>query len=172
MKKGFSFLELMMAVAILGTLASFVILQTAGARKSSLDNRRKSDLLNVQSALELYYAKASPKAYPESRASTPPNPPSFVPLALVLAPALVNNGFLSSLPEDPTYNPSGSLCGSLTWASRYYYSSDGSQYKILDGCPINSNIAKAAATDSFLDPARPANRSWMVCRGAQACESW
>lgn len=170
MKRAFTFLELIVAVAILGTLASFVILQTAGSRKTAFDNRRKSDLLNIQSALELHYA--ANKNYPATFAPNPGAAPGFIVITTTNLPTL--SGFLSSsLPQDPVYNSTNQSCGTLA-SSTYYYGSDGSQYKVLAHCPINSNIDKAASTDSFLDQLRQSgqDKSWSVCRGADACAKW
>lgn len=57
MKKGFTLLELVVAVAIIGVLASAVYLNVRGSINASRDARRKLDLKTAQTAISLYYAK-------------------------------------------------------------------------------------------------------------------
>ena len=62
MKKGFTLIELLIVVAIIGLLASIVLVGLGGARARGRDARRVADLSEVQNALELYYTKNN--AYP------------------------------------------------------------------------------------------------------------
>lgn len=55
-KKGFTLIELLIVVAILGLLASIVLVGLGGARARARDARRISDLRETQNALELYYS--------------------------------------------------------------------------------------------------------------------
>jgi prepilin-type N-terminal cleavage/methylation domain-containing protein len=56
-RKGFTLVELLIVVAIIGILASVVIVGLAPTQRSGRDARRISDIRQVQTALELYYAK-------------------------------------------------------------------------------------------------------------------
>jgi len=58
-KKGFTLIELLVAVAIIGILSAVVISSLGGARDKGRDVRRKSDLKQIQTALEIYYDKCS-----------------------------------------------------------------------------------------------------------------
>lgn len=62
MKKGFTLIELLIVVAIIGLLASVVLVGLGGFRARGRDARRIADLREVQNALELYYTKNN--AYP------------------------------------------------------------------------------------------------------------
>lgn len=56
-KKGFTLIEVLVVVAIIGLLASIVIVSLGSARPRARDTRRIADLRETQNALELYYTK-------------------------------------------------------------------------------------------------------------------
>jgi prepilin-type N-terminal cleavage/methylation domain-containing protein len=60
--KGFSLIELLVVISIIGILAAMSIFGLNGARQSSRDARRKADLEQVRSGLEIY--KADCNIYP------------------------------------------------------------------------------------------------------------
>lgn len=64
MKKGFTLIELLIVVAIIGLLASIVLVGLGGFRARGRDARRIADLRETQNALELYYTKNN--VYPDS----------------------------------------------------------------------------------------------------------
>lgn len=61
-KPGFTLLELMVTLFIIGLLATAATISTINVRKKGRDTKRKADLAQIQSALEMYYDKY--KAYP------------------------------------------------------------------------------------------------------------
>lgn len=54
--RGFTLIELLLVVSIIGMLSSIVIASLDNARNKSYDAVRKSDLRQMQVALELYYS--------------------------------------------------------------------------------------------------------------------
>jgi len=60
--KGFTLIELLVVLAIIGILTSFLLANLVGAKARARDGERKSDLRQIQAALELYRADQS--AYP------------------------------------------------------------------------------------------------------------
>lgn len=68
MKKGFTLIELLIVVAIIGLLASVVLVGLGGFRARGRDARRIADLRETQNALELYYTRNN--KYPEIGAGT------------------------------------------------------------------------------------------------------
>jgi prepilin-type N-terminal cleavage/methylation domain-containing protein len=63
--KGFSLLELLIVIAIIGILVSVGVVSYSTAQKKSRDSRRMSDVKAVQSAFEQYYADNN-GSYPSS----------------------------------------------------------------------------------------------------------
>lgn len=55
MKKGFTLIELMIAVAILAIISSGLMSNLINSQKKARDSQRKSDLKQIQNALEAYY---------------------------------------------------------------------------------------------------------------------
>ena len=55
-KKGFTLIELMIVIAIIGILAAIAIPQFAAYRTKSYNSASQSDLRNVLTTLEAYYA--------------------------------------------------------------------------------------------------------------------
>lgn len=54
-KKGFTLVELLVVVSIIGILTTLVVANLNSARERARDASRKSDLRNIQTALRLYY---------------------------------------------------------------------------------------------------------------------
>jgi len=56
-QKGFTLIELMIVVAIIGILAAIAIPQFAQYRKRAYDSSSQTDLRNAKTDLEAYYAE-------------------------------------------------------------------------------------------------------------------
>lgn len=54
MKKGFTLIELLVVIAIIGVLAVMSLVSVTGARGRAEDARRKSDLTQMMTAIELH----------------------------------------------------------------------------------------------------------------------
>lgn len=63
-RKGFTLIELLIVVAIIGLLASVIIIGLQGAQRGGRDARRISDLQQIQNGLQLYYNAKS--KYPDA----------------------------------------------------------------------------------------------------------
>lgn len=102
-RKGFTLIEMLIVVAIIGILASIVLLGIGPTRSRARDARRISDLRQVQTALELYFGKNG--AYPPGS--------TWAGLSGSLVSAAIG---ITQIPNDP--NPS----------ANYQYASDGTTY--------------------------------------------
>jgi prepilin-type N-terminal cleavage/methylation domain-containing protein len=101
-RKGFTLIEILVVVAIIGILASVVLVGLGPAQKRGRDARRLSDLKQVQTALELYYNKCG--YYPGGA-----NPTTCGPFTKIndwdqLTTALKGSALgINQIPTDPNY---------------------------------------------------------------------
>ena len=59
MKKGFTFIEILVVVTIIGLLTTVATVSYRSANRKARDNKRKSDIEQVRAALEMYRADNS-----------------------------------------------------------------------------------------------------------------
>ncbi|MDD5259297.1 MAG: type II secretion system protein [bacterium] len=63
-RKGFTLVELLIVIVILGILAAIVIARFAGATKESKESNLKGNLRTIRSSLEMYKANSKSNSYP------------------------------------------------------------------------------------------------------------
>lgn len=68
---GFTLIELLVVISIISLLSSVVLASLNSARSKAQDARRKSDIVQIQRALELYYDQNG--QYPISGGAVNPN---------------------------------------------------------------------------------------------------
>ena len=112
-KRGFTLIEILVAISIVAVLSAVSLSALGGTRKVSRDGKRKADMEQVRSALEIYRSDCS--AYPTAL----PTPGGS------LTASCPNLGtYLSAMPDDPipgtykySYNRTGvntyNLCAHL-----------------------------------------------------------
>ncbi len=171
---GFTLIEILVVVAIIGMISAVVMVSLRTARAKGRDAKRKSDLVQLQKALELY--QLNNNGYPLTGSgnscggnpNTQSNKWGGLNSGTSLNQSSGANGWIPNLA--PTYLlqlPVDPAAGSASW-SGYNYCSDGSMYKIID---YNTPESFPLAGDPFYDPIRP-TWAWMVCNGQTACDTW
>lgn len=89
MKKGFTLIELMVVITIIGLLATILIANVNTARERGRDAKRVADIHQIQTALHLYGANLRPEAYPVGDDAAALN-------------NLVSAGYMAVIPKDPS----------------------------------------------------------------------
>ena len=110
---GFTLIEVLVATGVMAVLMGISLVSYQGSKKAARDGKRKADLEQIRSALEIY--RTDCKTYPATGSVVWGQP-------LAGAGVCVNNTYMEKIPADPGsnsyyYNRSGSnsyvLCASL-----------------------------------------------------------
>lgn len=111
LEEGFTLIEIMVVILILGLLATIVVQSLRGATDRAKRTKAQADLSEIKTALDRYYLDNG--SYPTTDQGLP---------ALVTAPTAGNiptnyeqGGYIERLPADP-------------WGHPYFYQSDGNSY--------------------------------------------
>ena len=109
--KGFTIVELLIVIVVIGILAAITIVAFNGIQQRGRDSQRKSDVAMITKALELYYIDNG--EFPAGNGSTTINgawsttaDTSWASRAAKLKP------YISALPSDPTSTPGVNVQGS------------------------------------------------------------
>lgn len=150
-QKGFTLIELLVVLAVIGVLAGVILTSISSARSKTRDAKRKRDMTELRTALELY-ATSNGGAYPSTGGTASwrgtcsgfgsygtTGSGGYVP---DLAPT-----HIPVLPQDP--KPSAGAC--------YLYTSNGVDYKFLSYLTIENNCPPLPNSFGFYDPARSAS---------------
>lgn len=115
-RKGFTLIELLVVIAIIGTLSALLLPNFMGARERARDTQRKSDVKQIQKALELYKLDQNPPAYPTGPLPNPGDPWTNG----------SSNTYFAKLPGDPKNKTDSDTTGP------YYYKLglDGLTYQL------------------------------------------
>lgn len=105
LQKGFTFLEIVIVIAIIGVLTTLFITTSTGSSKKARDARRKSDIKQYQNALEVFASKNN-TLYPAQP----------VVGGVPASQTLCGNLSITNCPDDPTKGQTGNY---------YRYQSDG-----------------------------------------------
>ena len=131
-QKAFTLIELLIVIAIIGILASIVLVSLNGSRIKARDTQRKSDINSIHKALETYFTYYG--SYPAETwcDSSIGSCNTVCPCAgsdwnyttaTFIGLKLRNEGFFTNLPKDPINNTS------------YFYDYE----PINSGCPTTAN---------------------------------
>lgn len=139
-KNGFTLIEILIVVGIIGLLASVVLSGLGSVRGRGRDARRVADLRQVQQGLELYYSRC--QRYPGSAISGSTCGSGDPTTWEALRDVLVSSGLgVSSIPSDPLYSDSSQD------GYKYAVSPDGQEYVLQATLEDqNSSILKDSYT--------------------------
>ncbi|MBI5153301.1 MAG: type II secretion system protein [Parcubacteria group bacterium] len=138
-QRGFTLIELLVVVAIIGMLASTVLIGLSPARKMGRDARRVSDMRNVQNVLELFFSQKG--QYPNSSNCTSGSGVGSFGTSgwTSLEQCLISAGLIQKLPQDP-------LKGKM-----YEYANESTGLKYVMRAELesaNNDVLKDSPTDS------------------------
>lgn len=117
--RGFTLLELIIVIAIIGFLASIALSVLDDTRAKGRDAHRASQLQEILKAAELYYADHG--VYPDDGV----NDGNIISLSNVTELLIEQGGYLSVMPEDPKWG------GDSADGYLYCSSDDGDSFTIL-----------------------------------------
>ncbi|NTU72950.1 type II secretion system protein [Candidatus Roizmanbacteria bacterium] len=125
---GFTLIELMIAIAIMGVLSALVSGQFVTSLIKGRDTQRKEDLHQIQTALEMYYEdnKVYPTSLPWTREFCASDPCQTG-----------NKKYMLKIPNDPINKSNTSI--------KYNYVSNGAEYQLYT-CLENNQITPMPIT--------------------------
>jgi general secretion pathway protein G len=136
MKKGFTLIELLVVIAIIGLLSTLAAISLNSTREQARDARRLSDVKQIRTALELYYAEAG--EYPS---------------AITAGNAISYNGeeYMNSIPSNPTpADADAAGCGGTSYT--YTQTESGDSYT-LQYCLARTTSGISGNTLHYATPA-------------------
>lgn len=140
-QRGFSIVELLIVIAIIGLLGSLILVQMQAGRARGRDAEREQEIKSLQNALALYIVNTG--KYPPSNQTLFPYAAATLTGSDPVSQDLRNAGALNQVPTDPTN------AGNFVYQ---YSSADGSTYEItyyletnsIPGKPSSNNPHRAA----------------------------
>ncbi|MFA6963456.1 MAG: prepilin-type N-terminal cleavage/methylation domain-containing protein [Patescibacteria group bacterium] len=183
---GFTLIELLVVVAIIGILATVVVVNLTTAQKKARDSRRKSDVGQINTAYSLLYQDTGNYYIPGTGLSGDgwgwiswldvTQTPSTYPISI--AQKLVEGGyFTGSVPHDPLFKDEGCYAGiSPSSKCRYDYfqekCSNGQGFYILSKLEISiaediTSIKNLTCTSASMAPNTLADDNFYLFRYSQ-----
>ena len=146
--KGFTLIELLVVITIIGILATLLMSNYIGVRARARDAQRKSDLRQIQTALEQYRSDNNATPYPST---LPSCGSSFT------------NGsgttYMQKIPCDPLSTASSPL-------PYYYFFTDSTHYAIASCLENGNDKDVVTAVPSWWPPASTWPPSGLSCSSA------
>lgn len=186
--KGFTLVELIIVILIIALLSVIGMSTYTTVQVDARNSKRKSDLKEIQSALEIYRGEHG--LYPVTFVGS--NLRWFGMCTTSWGTSVIcgkddgisSNGangyipglapeYMSRLPRDPKLNivnsgSSNNTCNTNPNANTYLYRSDGVNFKILAFCAPEGELSP---NDVFYDPVRP-TYAWQISSSANVRNNW
>lgn len=144
MKKGFTLIELLVVIAIIGSLSALFLPNFMAAREKARDSQRKSDLKQVQKAIEIYRQDTTDSSFPAALPT--------INVCWSSSPGCTDNVYMNKFPGDPNRTDNGGA---------YFYSRTSSTTYTL--CACLENMADPDGTSGDCDASYAcAGKSYIV----------
>lgn len=144
--KGFTLVELLVVISIIGILSSFAVVSLNSARNKARDAMRKADMTQMRTAMNLYYDENIKYPVCGSWNDTAPDfganaAAGSVCYNTTLSAALTTGSkpYLGQLPKDPK-NPTNNSAVDATYLYRYVSRADGSEYALVYRVEDNADL--------------------------------
>jgi general secretion pathway protein G len=151
--KGFTLIELMVAISVVAVLSTIGLMVYTNSQKLARDTRRKDDLRQIKNALVLYYNDV--KQYPTATDMLTSNGGG------TWIPVLTTN-YIDRLPRDPLNTCTGTIGASVNC---YQYG-----YQTISAaapCPAaNQHFILVATLENSADPTANSKMAYTLCNGA------
>jgi len=128
-KKGFTLIEVLVAIAIVGVLSGFVVVQMNNSANATKDTKRKADIELIRNALISYRSE---------NYSNAPVEDCYIGECTTLPSSL--EPFLATLPTDPDSGSKYRYVSDGTACSLYATLSDGSIYRYVCSTNVTANV--------------------------------
>ena len=157
-KKGFTLIELMVAISIVAILAAVGMVMYSSAQKAGRISKRIEDLSAIRAALETY--KSINGVYPRTdnvanNSGWRSECSSWVGVSSdSVIPGLVPN-YMNVFPSDPSMDKVANV-------NCYLYKSDGNDYKVIDHL-LSDMFNEVSQQPLLVDPLR--SNSWAIYTG-------
>lgn len=165
-RRAFTLVELLVVISIIGPLSSIAVVSMSSARVKTRNQQRKTNLLQISKALELYYSQNGDYPSTGGSANWRGNCAGYGSYPDSGAGAWIPNmqSFMAQLPHDPNTSKPTDYCTSTPTYACYLYTSNGTDYKALAYCTPEG---ATPTSDPFVDPARGAGAFAVYSPGAR-----
>jgi len=150
--KGFTLVELLIVIVILGILAAIVIARFAGATKESKEANLKGNLRSMRSSLEIYKANSNAGIYP----------PLLDDLWKGTNTDVNSKTFLERIPQDPFYKKKTAYAASIAFDPNEAATDRDAKISGGGGWAYDSQTGRICGNYKSTDttPGAPIDTSW------------
>lgn len=169
--KGFTLIELIVVISIIGFISTIVLTQLSDSRKKTRDSIRVQQLVQLTRALQLYATNNGVFPIAATALSSEPGDGAISNNGGNWIPGLTGSTTISVLPRDPLGNTPdnwgayAAQCGSSKRAYHYVTDASGSEYVITIRCAVEIN----SFGGSYIDATYPYQLKFCSNKGSTLC---